>query len=135
MIEASSEIVELLEAGNAAAFSVVLWAGGFFDDGDAEAASEFLSGVDEGDVFMLHDKADGSTGLATSEAFKTLPGRVDGERRSVLVVERAIGFKKRTSALERKVRSYDIDDISRSDNHLNCFFRYAAHGRNGECLK
>lgn len=128
MIKTSGEIVELLEAGNAATFSVVLRAGDFFDDGDAKTVCEFLRGVNEGDVFVLHHEADRSARFATAEALKSLPSGIDGEGGSVLIVKRAVCFKKGASSFKGEVGANDIDDISGLADHLDCFFWYAAHG-------
>ena len=78
---------------------------------DAELVGEPLDGLGEGEPVDLHEEGDDVTALAAAEAVEELAGRVDVERRRLLVVEGAQALERpATRALERDVARHHVVD-------------------------
>ena len=127
MKKAGRLVVEFLEPCDLATFTVGFGIMCFFDDGNAGAIGQFLHRINKREVFILHQKRDGIPTLTTAEALVVLPGRIDIERRRLLVVERAIALEGRACPLEREVGSDQIDNVRRLKDLFDCFWRNPAH--------
>src|SRR6202011_84426 len=68
-------------------------------------------GCDEVEVLDLADEGDGVAGLLAAEAEVEAEGGVDGERRGLLLVERAESHPSLTDSLEGDVVGRDRDEV------------------------
>lgn len=59
---------------------------------------------------MLHQKRKNVTALSAAKALETLAGRIDGEGRRLLLVERTAGLEDRSHTLQSNTRRNHIDD-------------------------
>ena len=70
-----------------------------------------MNGFRIGEFFVFLEERDHVAGLAAAEALEDTPGRRDIERRSFLVVKRAVGKKIGAPALEAHKLPYHLDNV------------------------
>ena len=93
MHEACSLVVQFKKTRLPPSSFICFWIVNVLLDYNASPVSEFFNGIGEGEVFVRYDKANGIATLATAKTVVGLPCRIDHERRSLFVMERAICFE------------------------------------------
>ena len=84
-------------------------------------------------MFVFHDKAENTSSGTASEAVVVLPRGVHMERRRFLAMEGAKRAKARSRALERKIRTDQINDVIGIADALYCFLGDESHGLKIPC--
>ena len=93
-------------------------------DLDMILVGQILQRLDIGIVLMLHDEADGRSGLAATEAFEdALRGR-NIEGGGLFIVERAAGDEVGSATPERHEVTYHFVDPGSVQDPVNRFLRY-----------
>lgn len=128
MVITGGLVIEFFDAGDFTAAFVSLGVIGFLDDGDAGPLGESLDGIDEGEVLIVHEEAQGIPALATAEAFIVLLGGIDVKGGGLFVMEGTVTLKGGAGAFQREVGSDEIDDVGGIQDLFHCFFWNAAHG-------
>ena len=121
-------VVELDETGAVSADFIFFGVVGFFDDGNTSFIGEFFDSIDEGEVFVFHDKADGATRFAAAEAVEPLALWANGKGRGAFVVEGAKCLELAPGSFYRNIGADQLHNISGSCDSFYGFFRYFAHG-------
>ena len=89
---------------------------------DAVAVGEPFDRLREVELLGLANEGDDVAALPAAEAIEELLGRVDGEARSLLVVEGAEARVARAGTAELRPRRNDLDHVGRFDGLANrCF--------------
>ena len=96
-------------------------------DLNAGETCQLLDGVNKFEAFVLHEETHGRPVRLAAEAMVELLGWAYIEGRSLFIVKRAVCLVTTTSSLERNIRAYQIDDVSRSEDLLNRFLWNQAH--------
>ena len=78
-------------------------------------------------MFVFHDEAEDASPCTASEAVVVLPGGVHMEGWGLLAMEGAQRTETRSRALERKIRTDQINDVIGIADALNCFLGDETH--------
>ena len=93
----------------------------FFDDGDPRAHRELTHRCWKIDVLVFHYESENAAASAAPKTMKCLPTRAHHKRRCFLLMKRAERLKIRSGALQRKIRTDDVDDVVPGGDLFDCF--------------
>ncbi|MNC42421.1 hypothetical protein D3C75_912360 [compost metagenome] len=85
----------------------------------AGGAGQFLDGLGEVQVVVVHDEAQGVAACAATEAVIELLVRADREGRGFLFVERATGRVVLAGLFQLDARTHHVDDVEAVDQVVN----------------
>ena len=105
----------------------VLSGSGVFKNWDSCTLSEPAHRRGEVHVLVVHHKTQHPTTRSTAETMKGLAGGIHVKRRGLLLMERTNCAEARPRALEREIRSDQVNDIAGLGYALDSFFGDKSH--------